>query len=92
MPDSRTARRLEQLTASFRSLGCDNLNIWFDWAGDRQTHIKVGWSDATDRPPIIVHLTGKESQINLMVLAGIEMSRRLAEERPELTFPDIVWT
>lgn len=91
MPDNRTARRIEQITASFRALGCDSVNTYWDWS-DKQTHCVAVWGDQSDKPPIIVHMTGNQSNITLMVLAGQELSRRLAEERPELTFPPIVWT
>jgi hypothetical protein len=91
MPDNRTPGRIEQITASFRALGCDSVNTYWD-SEDQLTHCVAVWHDESDRPPVVVHLKGKQNDITLMVLAGQEMSRRLAEERPDLTFPDIVWT
>lgn len=100
MPSEVNPRRLEQVTASFRALGCDNVNYWRDYGvathpggrGDPVMKCRASWSDDSGRPPIIVTIVGKEDRITMMVLCGIEMSRRLAEERPELTFPDVVWT
>lgn len=91
MPDNRTLARIEQITATFRAIGCDSVVTWWD-SEDRLTHCRAAWVDGTDRPPVIVHLTSKLNSIELMVTVGQEMSRRLAEERPDVDLPPVVWT
>lgn len=90
MPDNRTAARIEQLTATFRAIGCDSVVTWWDY-DDKQTHCRAAYADATDREPIIVHMTSPLNSIELMALVGQEMTRRLQEERPELNIPEVVW-
>lgn len=89
MPDNRTPRRLEQITATFRALGVDNVTTWWDHT-DRLTHCRASYSDGNGTTT--VHLTSKESNLTLMVLVGQELQRRLKEERPDLKLPDVVWT
>lgn len=89
MPDSRTPRRLEQITATFRALGVDNVTTWWD-RSDRLTHCRAAYSDGDGS--IIVHMTSPESDIPLMILVGQEMQRKLKEQRPNLELPDVVWT
>jgi hypothetical protein len=85
---------MEQLTATFRALGCDHATVVWDYGPtdpEGNYIFTAGWHDGSDRLPVKVVMRGHDP-VRLMVLGGIAMSKKLAEERPELTFPDVVWT
>lgn len=93
MPNPPMSRSM-QLQATFRALGCDHATVTYMYGWTDQTKkymFTAGWHDESDRPPVAIKMFGADP-LQLMVLGGIAMSAALAEQRPELTFPDVVWT
>lgn len=85
--------RLMQIQAAFRALGCDHANVVWDYGPANPTGnyiFTAGWHDASGRDPVKVVMRGRDS-LQLMVLGGLEMVAKLATERPELTFPTVVF-
>ena len=89
MPNPPLSRQA-QLADTFLALGCDNATTTWDSTA-HQYVFSANWHDGTDRPPVTVIMRGPDA-LQLMVLGGLEMSKQLAIQRPELTFPDVVWT
>jgi hypothetical protein len=85
---------MHQLSESFRALGCDDFGVKFVYGftdPNKKYHFHASWTDATGAAPVVVDIYGVDP-LQLMVLGGLTMSERLAEQRPDLKFPDVVWT
>jgi hypothetical protein len=91
MPQPTNAR-IRQLLETYRIIGADHVTLTYDYReGARTNVLDVGWADHSDRPPIRIRMTGHDV-LQLYILCGLELSRRLAEERPDVKVPDVVWT
>lgn len=87
--------RSTQLAQAFAALGCDHAGVKWDYSKppnpNGQYVFTATWSDMTDRPPVKVVMRGHDP-IRLMVLGGLEMVERLADERPDVAFPEVTFT
>lgn len=86
--------RLVQIQQCFNALGCDHATVVWQYGPINPLGnylFTAGWHDGTDRDPVKVVMRGHDP-LQLMILGGLEMVEKLATERPDVTFPVVVFT